>query len=229
MWSMLFQLARSSLLGVIMEEFLQISFAFASAEDTQGFLGLEFVLNVVFLVSDSILYGRFKCRLHSCVLYRLEFNLSLDIMFLCRRQMTRFLCLPGIVFLVSFSWTGKSFLGSLLSLYKSFSSGFLQSKARFPLPYSGIVPHQMAPVSGLFWLHSSHFSFEFILFLAFYLTCYIWHFFHVLEGGPHLDFSHSSTIMVIFLSPNILNVFSVVHDWLPFYQIPGILFSLISY
>lgn len=173
MWSMLFQLARSSLLGVIMEEFLQISFAFASAEDTQGFLGLEFVLNVVFLVSDSILYGRFKCRLHSCVSYRLEFNLSLDIMFLCRRQMTRFLCLPGIVFLVSFSWTGKSFLGSLLSLYKSFSSGFLQSKARFPLPYSGIVPHQMAPVSGLFWLHSSHFSFEFILFLAFYLTCYI--------------------------------------------------------
>lgn len=42
------------------------------------------------------------------------FNLSLDIVFLCRRQMTRFLCLPGIVFLVSFSWTGKPFLGSLL-------------------------------------------------------------------------------------------------------------------
>lgn len=55
----------------------------------------------------------------------LDFNLSLDTVFLYRRQMTRFLCLPGIVFLVLFM-EGAG-LSRILASYKRFGTGSLPS------------------------------------------------------------------------------------------------------
>lgn len=94
----------------------------------------------------------------------LGFNLSLDTVFLYRRQMTRFLCLPGIVFLVLFM-EGAG-LSRILASYKSFGTGSLPSVNLRPsyFLHSDITPPHMAPGPQLDRLYTGCFGFDSLCF-----------------------------------------------------------------
>lgn len=117
------QMARSSLLGMIVEEALRLLLL----KKLRGFHGLGLVLIVDFLFWDSTQLVRFKFKTPQlCLAQAWGFNFLVDTVFLYRRQMTRFLCLPRVVFLVPLSLKGEG-LFRVFSLYKSISSGSLPS------------------------------------------------------------------------------------------------------
>lgn len=118
------QMARSSLLGMIVEE---EALRLLLLKKLRGFHGLGLVLIVDFLFWDSTQLVRFKIKTPQlCLAQAWGFNFLVDTVFLYRRQMTRFLCLPRVVFLVPLSLKGEG-LFRVFSLYKSISSGSLPS------------------------------------------------------------------------------------------------------
>lgn len=86
----------------------------------------------------------------------LGFNLSLDTVFLYRRQMTRFLCLPGIVFLVLFmEGAGLSFQDPcLIQEFRYWFSAFCEPQTRLLPPfrhYSSSHGPWATTLSALYW------------------------------------------------------------------------------
>ena len=156
----------------------------------RGSLGLGFVLNVDFLAWEFIWFGRFKFRHPSCLSHRLAGVLICHwILCFSTEDMTNFLWLPGIVFLVPFSRRRKAFPGSLLCTRVSvlvlcllWTWGWVSY-----LPfrhYSSLVgPWAMTLLAPylMFWVWVPSFQHLRNFNVSLYLT-----FLCALEGGPHL-------------------------------------------
>lgn len=88
----LFQIVHPSVLGVTVEEFLQIDFALASAEETRVFPWPRTGSSYWFLGSRfHTIWEVYIQTQQLCITQTWGFHFPLDVVFVCRGQMTRFL------------------------------------------------------------------------------------------------------------------------------------------